>query len=450
MADTIQVVLWALAQKCPLRQGDGWEIPTTAIEMLSDCRTYSRLRNRKGRGFGVFGDVCVTSVTSAKSTDKGPYYDYPCSGFVLSSQFSVTGGLPSLHRLCGDCPANCDPEGIAGCVGSFHQALYSKELQEQLDRLIDRLGLAPKLDLIFPQTRLHWFRFWMHSPIPEKGVEVLHQLLEAMHEEDEREFQSSGRADPRGQHADLTMFLKALERSKAGQIPLYVSLTPPGHTDFGLYTIFSHCPQCKADAPVGRWKRKYRDEEIACEICGANFSPAKTRSTERHEWDSKQLRDTLGKTEFEKFAARCIVAQGASESEAAEIVERHEEWERTRREKWMLEAEVSRRHDRYVKKVIYHGLKNLSPGIDDETDWLFSPEDTEEIFRRCEEQGGKVLYLSHVSESGERDEFLQVSWPTSAKNALRKLREKGCNEKFSVTVKIPKEVVDRWQDPEQK
>src|SRR5437879_7453341 len=27
------------------------------------------------------------------------------------------------------------------------------------------------------------------------------------------------------------------------------------------------------------------------------------------------------------------------------------------------------------------------------------------------------------------------------------LREKGCNEKFSVTVKIPKEVVDRWDEP---
>jgi len=37
--------------------------------------------------------------------------------------------------------------------------------------------------------------------------------------------------------------------------------------------------------------------------------------------------------------------------------------------------------------------------------------------------------------------------PTAAKKALQMLREKGCNEKFSVTVKIPKEVVDRWDEP---
>ena len=57
MADTIQVVLWALGQKCPLRQGADWENPATAIETLSDCRTYSRLRKREGRGFGIFARV---------------------------------------------------------------------------------------------------------------------------------------------------------------------------------------------------------------------------------------------------------------------------------------------------------------------------------------------------------------------------------------------------------
>jgi len=55
MADTIQVVLWALGQKCPLRQGEDWEKPAIAIKTLADCRTYSRLRKREGRGSGVFG-----------------------------------------------------------------------------------------------------------------------------------------------------------------------------------------------------------------------------------------------------------------------------------------------------------------------------------------------------------------------------------------------------------
>jgi hypothetical protein len=66
----IQVVLWALGQKCPLKQGVDWANPATAIKALSDYRTYSRRRKREGRGFGVFGDVCVTSVTSALPGDK--------------------------------------------------------------------------------------------------------------------------------------------------------------------------------------------------------------------------------------------------------------------------------------------------------------------------------------------------------------------------------------------
>lgn len=447
MADTIQVVLWTLGQRCPLKQGDDWENPVTAIKILADCRTYSRLRKREGRGFGVFGDVCVTSVTSALPGDKNSRYDYPASGFVLSSQFSSVGGLPSLRRLCGDCPANGDEGGLAGCVDSFHQALYSEELQEQLDRLIDRLGLAPKLDAIFPKTSLQWFRFWIHSPIPTEGAALLQQLLEAVYEEDDQTYRSSGRPDY-GQQADLDAFVKALGRSISSNIPLHVSLSPPGHTDFGWYTIFSHCPRCKAAAPVERWKRKYRDEEVECAICGAKYSPAKTHSAKRDNWELKELRDVLGQAEFETFAASCLVTQGASESEAAQIVQKHEAGERTRREKWALETEASRRHQRFVEKMIYHGLNNLSPQHDDEPAWLFSPEETEEIFRRCENHGGKVLYISHVSESGEHDEYLQVSWPTSAHKALQKLREKGCNEKFSVTVKIPKEVVEQWKESE--
>lgn len=444
MADTIQVVLWALGQQCPLRQGDDWELPGTAIKTLSDCRTYSRLCGREGRGFGVFGDVCVTSVTSALPGDKNSRYDYPSSGFVLSSQFSSIGGLPSLHRLCGDCPANGDAGGIVGCVGSFHQALYSKELQEQLDRLIDRLGLASKLDAIFPRTGLHWFRFWIHSPIPAEGVPLLQQLMEAVYEEDEQSYQSSGRSDY-GQQADMNGFIRGLERSLASSLPMHVSLTPPGHTDLGWYTIFSHCPCCKAAAPVERWKRKYRDEDIQCAICAARYSPAKTHSATRDNWNLNELRDVMGQPEFETFAAHCLISQGASEVEAIQIVQKHEEWERARKEKWARETEASRQHEQYVEQVIYQGLKNVSGREGDEQGWLFSMADAEEVIRRCEHHGGKVLYISHVSESGELDEFVRVAWPTSVKKVLQQLRDKGCDEKFSVTVKIPRDVVERWK-----
>ncbi|HEV2328942.1 MAG TPA: hypothetical protein VGY56_09170 [Verrucomicrobiae bacterium] len=356
------------------------------------------------------------------------------------------GGLPLLRRLCGDCPANGDAGGIAGCIGSFHQELYSTELQEQLDQLIGRLGLASKLDACFPQTRLHWFRFWIQSPIPIDGVGLLHQLLGAVYEQDEEDFRSGRKSGFRGWHTDLNTFVKALERSLSTGIPMYVNLAPPGHADFGWYTIFSHCPRCKAEAPLKRWQRKYEDEEIECTVCGAKYSPAKTHSSERdNHQDMRYLRDMLGQVEFEKFAARCLVAQGASETEAAQIVQRHEEWERTRRERWTKEIEPSVRHERFVEQVIYQGLKNLTPGDARDSVRLLSAEDAEEVFRRCKHHGGKVLSIWHVSESGELMEYLRVSWLTSARKALQKFMEKGCNERFYVIVRIPKEVVEGWK-----
>lgn len=443
MADTIQVVLWALGQSCPLRQGADWQQPAVALKALSRFQTYSGLRKREGRGFGVFGDVCVYSVTAALPGEKCPHYDYPSGGFVLSSQFAPYGGLPSLHRLCGDCPANGDPGGIAGCAGSFLPPLYSEDLHEQLERLVDRFGLETKLDSIFPKTRLQWFRFWINSPIPAEGAAVLHQLFEALLEDDSLESKISRRLPP-GEREDLSGFLWSLDRSVTANIPLYVSLAPPGHTDLGWFTIFSHCPRCKAEAPVERWKRKYKDEEIECAICGAKYSPARTHSAVRDDFELKDLRELLGQPEFEKFAAHCLMIQGASEPEAMQIVQKHEERERERGEKLARQREFSNQHKGFVEAVIYQGLKNVNPGGGDVPAWLFSPTDAEEILRRCERYGGEALEISHVSESGERDEYVQVTWPTSATRALQKLREQGCNEKFYIRVKIPKEVVEGW------
>ena len=446
MADTIQVVQWALGQKCRLRQGPDWENPQNAQKTLSYCQTYSSLLRNQDRGFGVFGDVCVNSITPALAGDKHRHYYCPSGGFVLSAQFSPLGGLPSLHQLCGDCPANDDAGGLAGCAGAFYPSLdpYSKELQEQLDRLIIRLGLAQKLHAIFPATKLHWFRFWINSPVPAEGAVLLHQLFEAVSAEDDSEQTSFGVVTGRGSE-ELRHFVRSLTRSINANIPLHVSLAPLGHTDFGWYTIFPHCPRCKAKAPVKLWQRNYRDEEIACAICGEKFSPAKHRSSVRDKWDPKNLREVLGPAGFEETAVRCLMAQGASEAEAGQVLREHEAAERARDEKWRREAEASRRHQAFVEKVIYHGLDNLGdPRGEDGPKWLFSSKDLEEIFRRCESHGGRVLHISHVSKSGEPDELVQMSWLTSARRALRQLRKKGCDEKFSIHMKIPQAAVERW------
>ena len=323
MADMIQCVIWALGQHCPLRQGPDWQDPGKAAVTLAKYRTYSSLRNRKTRGFGVYGDVCVTSVTPALGTETKRVYYLPCSGFLLSAVFSAAGGLASLHELCGKCPANLDAGGIAGCRGAFHQALYSKELQAQLDRLIDRLGLASTLDSVFPSTKLHSFRFWIQSPLPTEGAPALLRLFQAIYEEDQIGRKPS--AEPvYSQQGDLKIFLNSLQCAINRNLPLHVHLAPPGHTDFGYWTTFSHCPRCKAEAPVKRW-RKTSDEEISCPMCGVKYFPAKTSSEKRFDEDSDSVRDQLSRDEFEKLAIRCLLAQGAaSEAEAAQIVKQHE------------------------------------------------------------------------------------------------------------------------------
>lgn len=446
MSDTIQSVLWALGQKCPLKPTADWENPATVIRALSEARTYSSVRKQEERGTGIFGNVCVCYATpvlpGAMPEGKSPRYGYPYDGFVLSSQYSSIGGFLALDRFCGNCPANGDPGGIGGCVGSFHLPLSSEE-QQQLNRLIDRLGLGSKLDLYFPQIRLEWLRFWINSPIPAEVADTLLQLLKAV--VDENRQKSKARYES-WREAQLRAFVRILERSIATNIPLSVSVTPPGHADMGWHTVFPHCPRCKAEAPVKRWKRKYPDAEIVCAICGAHYSPAKTHSATQDQSHDSRLRELLSQVEYELLAVRCLKVQGASEAEASEIVQKQEELERIRQEKIARNAEIARKHRRFIEKVIYLGLNNLHSRDDDSSDWLFSPEDTAEIIRRCESCRGEVLYIWHQSESGEHDESVHAPWPTSASKSLKELHENGCRDKFSVALKIPQDMVCRWAD----
>ncbi|HEX5218568.1 MAG TPA: hypothetical protein VFZ59_03285, partial [Verrucomicrobiae bacterium] len=124
----------------------------------------------------------------------------------------------------------------------------------------------------------------------------------------------------------------------------------------------------------------------------------------------------------------------------------NEESEARRREEGRQRMEAGERHQRFVEGVIYSGLRNLSSGHEDELKWLFSLSDTQEILKRCEVHGGKVSYISHVSRSGELDEVVQISWPTSARRGLEKLQKKGCAERFSIQMKFSQELVDRWCD----
>jgi hypothetical protein len=171
-----------------------------------------------------------------------------------------------------------------------------QQLNELLNQTIRDADLVGQFEGAFISTDPRWFGLWIDSPLTAAQCSLLQRSLSGMGEEVKRrlfawlegkqrehptEFTSEYVADYQEaieeDHRNLAEFLAAL---KAGQEPgviLHVSLAPPGHTDFGYYTIFSHCPRYKADAPDGL------DAEVCCPVCGNGYRPSDTHSmTEMH------------------------------------------------------------------------------------------------------------------------------------------------------------------------
>ena len=81
MADTRQVVSWALERKCPFRFGDQWFLPDRTYTQLADLRTVA---SAEGDGRIVNG-ICVTGWTTERD-NSGKVHDIPCSGFRIEDR----------------------------------------------------------------------------------------------------------------------------------------------------------------------------------------------------------------------------------------------------------------------------------------------------------------------------------------------------------------------------
>ena len=123
MADTIQVVLWALGQKCPLRQGTDWEKPATAIKTLADCRTYSRLRTREGRGFGGLDRLPLLEPGGSFVQCKGVQLTLPANIEARLSPQST-----ALHLAIGLFVSDEATLGQVAEVAGLSQAEFLREL----------------------------------------------------------------------------------------------------------------------------------------------------------------------------------------------------------------------------------------------------------------------------------------------------------------------------------
>jgi hypothetical protein len=445
MADTLQIVRWSLERTCALRQGAAVSDPAEALRETASLRTFAHCREKKYDGCSVVGDVCVTSYTSATLPGgaKGPRPPYPYSGFVLSERFDRYGGANRLLEMCSECPVNLSPDQPAECCGTLFQRPNSEETDQQLKSIANRLGLESAVLVSFPRTEPWWYGFWIESPVSRDAAGLLHVLFDAMADEDSRET-SWSQSQLNNDLKELRAFARAAERAANGGATLHVSLAPPGHTDFGFYTVFAHCPRCKAAANVPRWTRDQPTALHRCSVCGTAFSPAETASSRRETYDLDELRTILGQERFERLALDYLIERGTSPGDAAEIVAATEQAERERQAKAERTRLLNERKRAWVESVLYAGLtvhhvKHEGDEDDGPGMAMFSATDILEVLRRARERKLTTLMLVHHSKSGKHDKYADkgLADPTTT---VEKWRAEGCNEFFAATFRIPDEL----------
>jgi formylglycine-generating enzyme required for sulfatase activity len=309
MADTRQIVSWALERQCPYRSGDQWFLPDRTYTQLADLRTVATAEG-DGR---VVGGICVTSWTTERD-NAGKAHDIPCSGFRVEGRLGPVGGLAAALATCRACEANARTElgiDVAGCFGHLDVWPGSEDLDRQLWGIIEQRNLEQRLRSAFPVTTPLWYGFWINSPLRRVQAEFLHELLGAACDPD----------DP--QDKDIRHFLKALEAAVRWELPVHVTLAPLGHTDFGMYTVFPHCPRCKANAPVGRWQESYPTEPHQCRACGHTFIPDEHHSSERYDvdWDAHSLAKQLGEAGYGQFVRAFLLHRGCSPEQVEEVID---------------------------------------------------------------------------------------------------------------------------------
>ncbi len=455
MADTVQIVQWTLEMRCQLRDDQASvKCPGKAAASVSSARAYSKALREGNDGFGNYGDVYVSSYTfgtrpGSRRSEESPYY--PVSGFVISEEFERFGGTENLFEMCSNCPANARSHELARCIGTVPQWPASPETEEQLRGIISRLGLESAVKDAFPDTTPLWYGLWAVSPVPQGSLDALGTLLSEMLTEDRAEMEAKGTVD-RDHIEEFSAFLSAIEIASTKKLNLHVNLLPLGHTDFGVYTIFPHCPFCKATAKVERWQRKYPAGNCTCHVCGTRFSPDETASSEKMDWDRDELRDKFDQERFEEFAKSYLIANGETPNDAVAIVQATEAKALRRQEVNRRNQELERLRSIYLERHVYVGLEALpSPpsDLDDDeeeseqelcTGW-FDAGNLSTVLERCAEQGIKITMMQHRSSNPDLDRY-EMRNLKSPMSILFKWQEEGCNESFHVVCRVPDSLVE--------
>lgn len=334
MADTRRGISWSLERKCIFRTGERWFLPGTTFQQLADLRTVAEAEADRR----IVDGICVTGLTWGQD-GSGESHDVPESGFKIADRLTSYGSFEAALAICRACEANVAGGAetkVAGCYGWLEISADSAELEEQLWKIIEERGLEDRFRALFHVTTPLVYGLWIESPLQRMQASLLYELIEPICDFN----------DPQDQ--DVVHFLSALKAAASRELPLHVSMPPPGHTDFGFYTVFPHCPRCKAEAPVGRWKEKYSDEPLECRVCGHTFNPNEHHSSQEDgcDWEATCLEDQLGKAGHEDLITHFLINRGCSVQQAAEVIDNMNHGPLLRRI-----AEVRKKRDATIRKL---------------------------------------------------------------------------------------------------
>src|SRR3569833_655972 len=193
---------------------------------------------------------------------------------------------------------------------------------------IARLGLADRYRSAYRQTDPVYYGWFIESPLTVEQVELLRTLVV--------DIIATSPDNP--YDYGLVPLKSAL--TVAAAVPsatLTVQMSRPGHADFGMVTIYCHCPQCKAPTaglqpwPDRRWRKAnpdvdsaehYPTEPVDCTVCGFRYSPASTYSSTggRRKTPVKCL-SCYASVEMDQFRDEEITAINRHESKVAFLAE---------------------------------------------------------------------------------------------------------------------------------
>ncbi|MCP4539116.1 MAG: hypothetical protein GY832_18425 [Chloroflexi bacterium] len=318
MGDTYQVVQWALEYTCPMRYGENWVESEVAYEQLVNIKRYSRALAQGT----ILGDICVCEWDTSDTGVRLPEY-----GLIISHTFDRYGGVAVVEESCQNCTVNLNVSSragpLAGCSSSFYCPPWDEQLAQSLEKIILKNGLEAELKNVFVSTNPIWFGLWIKSSLTQEQCEILSIILSDLPLKKEQ--------------FGIQHFLSALKVYIEQGIRVHVSLVPPGHSDMGWYTVFDHCPQCKASPWMLQMEQALPSEAITCKVCGYCYIPSLTFSSKRegiNDIFGDSLEEILGIEKYRTFARDYLSDKGVSSKQIEQVLE----------------------HKKYLKQLYRNGL----------------------------------------------------------------------------------------------